>query len=217
VSFPWLSDYWKAITLEELARRITNSYKLYLEVRRPIASYDAVVEACREAVIEIALSIRRDLLSKYLNDAMAIVGRFDLYKATLRDFNVKEEDMKAWVADIAAYLTVGQILFYHILSQKRPEKYLPLPSVNPLLPNEGLFKELSDLFAKAVEEYEPIFAPDLLSIVKRSGGLSSAAAIAKLITALKALKPEHVREELLGRLYQESIPLEARKNLRACS
>jgi len=214
VALPWLADYWEAVTLEELARRIASSYRLYLAAKRPTVSYDVIVRAGREAVVEIASSIRRNLVSKYVDDAMAVVGRFDLYRATLKDFNVEEEEMKAWIADIAAYLVVNQILFYHTLVG-RTGKYPPLPEVNPLLPDERLLDKLSGLFAEAAKEYEPIFAPDLLSIIKRSGGLDSIVAVAKYIIALKALRPEHVREELLGRLYQESIPPEARKNLGA--
>ena len=214
VALPWLADYWRELALEDFARRVADSYRLYLEERRPIVSYDVIVRAAREAIIEIASSIRQDLISKYVDDAMAIVGRFDLYRATLQDFKVREDEMRAWIADIAAYLTICQILFYHMLS-RRVRKYPPLPDLNPLLPDEDLFDRLSKLFAEAAKEYEPIFGPDLLSIVRKSGGMGAATAIAKYITTLKALRPEHVREELLGRLYQESIPPEARKNLGA--
>jgi Holliday junction resolvase len=214
VALPWLSDYWKELTLEEFAERIAHSYKLYLEARRPTVSYDIIVKASIEAVVEISSSIRRNLLSKYKDDAVAIVGRFDIYRAMLEDLNVKLVEMEAWIADIAAYLVTNQILFYHVLS-KKTGKYPPLPEVNPLHPDKGLLKKLGAYFAEAAKEYEPIFGPDLLSVIKKSGGKSSLVAVARYIVALNALKPEHVKEELLGRLYQESIPPEARKNLGA--
>jgi hypothetical protein len=215
ISLPWITGYKENLSLEELARIISDYYKLYLESKRPTVSYDSIVKVAREAVVEVARSIRQNLITQYINDAMMLIGRFDLYRATLEDFNISEAEMKAWIADIAAYLTVSQILFYYILSQKRPDKYPPLPDVNPLVPDIKLLETLRKLFANAAKEYEPIFGPDLLSMVERSGGVNSIVAISKYIMALKALKPEHVKEELLGRLYQESIPPEARKNLGA--
>jgi Holliday junction resolvase len=215
ISLPWITGYQERLTLEKLARLIAGYYKLYLESKRPTVSYDSIVKVARESVIEVAKSIRQNLITRYINYAMDIVGRFDLYRATLEDFKIKEEEMKAWIADIAAYLTISQILFYHILSQKRPDKYPSLPDVNPLVPDAKLLETLRKLFTEAAKEYEPIFGPDLLSIIERSGGLNSITAISKYVMALKALKPEHVKEELLGRLYQESIPSEARKNLGA--
>ena len=214
VALPWLVDCLRAATLDDLARRIESSYESYLETRRPAVNCDVVIGVSREAVDEIASSIRRDLVSKYLDDAVAIVGRFDVYRAELEDLGVGKDEIKAWIAYIAAYLAVNQILFYHMLSQ-RTGRYRPLPDADPFLPDMDLLRQLRELFSKAAAEYEPIFGPDLLSIIEKSGGLRSVSAVVRYITALKALKPEHLEEELLGRLYQESIPPEARKKLGA--
>ena len=214
VALPWTTGSQKKIRLEDFAKRLEDSYRVYVKTKAPLISYDDIVDAAREAVVEIASTIRQKLVSQYVSDAMAIVGRFDIYQAELRDLGVKEEETKAWIADIAAYLVVNQLLFYHILSQKTTE-YPLLPEVNPDMPDEELISNLKELFSKAAKDYEPVFGPDLLSIIKRSGGLNSLRALSKYIIALKALRPEHVRSELLGRLYQESIPPEARKNLGA--
>lgn len=214
VALPWVADSWKKIRLEDFALKLEESYKVYTATRYPSIGYDVIVSAAREAVVEIASAIRHNLVSQYMNDAMAIVGRFDIYRAELADLGVKEDEIKAWIADIAAYLTANQLLFYHVLSQKTGA-YSPLPPVNPFLPNNDLIDKLRELFSKAAKDYEPVFGPDLLTIIARAGELHSLRAISRYITALKALKPEHIKGELLGRLYQESIPPEARKNLGA--
>jgi len=214
VALPWIADSWKKIRLEDFAQRLEESYKVYTATRYPSVGYDVIVNAAREAVVEIASAIRHNLVSQYMTDAMAIVGRFDIYRAELADLGVKEDEIKAWIADIAAYLTTNQLLFYHVLSQKTGA-YSPLPPVNPFIPDSDLINSLRELFSKAAKDYEPVFGPDLLSIIGRAGELHSLRAISRYITALKALKPEHIKGELLGRLYQESIPPEARKNLGA--
>jgi len=214
VSTPWVTDSWKEICLEDFAQRIAESYRTYIETLLPTVSYDVVVDAAREAVVEIASTIRHNLVTHYLNDAMAIVGRFDIYRATLTEFEAEEEEMKAYIADIATYLIVNQLLFYHILSQKTG-KYPSLPDVNPFMPDKNLINRLKERFSLAAQDYQPVFGPDLLSIIGKAGGLNSVQALSKYISTLKALKPEHVKAELLGRLYQESIPPETRKNLGA--
>ncbi len=211
---PWISDSWRELFLEDFARRLVDRYRVYVKTRLPAVNYDIIVDAAREAVVEIASIIRRSLVTRYLHDAMAIVGRFDIYRATLKDFEADEEEMKAWIADIAAYLTVNQILFYHILSQKTG-KYPPLPDVRPLEPDRDLMDKLNRLFSLAAQDYRPVFGPNLLPIIKEAGELNSILALGKFIVTLKALRPEYVKAELLGRLYQESIPPETRKNLGA--
>ncbi|MEM3906745.1 MAG: N-6 DNA methylase [Nitrososphaerota archaeon] len=214
LALPWIADCWKKINLESFARKLWEAYEVYLETKYPSVNYDVIVNAAREAVAEIASIIKRNLVSRYIDDAMAIVGRFDIYRATLRDFGAREEEMKAWIADIAAYLVTNQLLFYHILSQK-VMKYKPLPEVDPLMPDTDLIDKLREMFSDALKDYEPIFGPDLLSIIKRAGGVNALYALSRYITTLKALKPEHIKSELFGRLYQESIPPETRKNLGA--
>ncbi len=211
---PWISDSWRELFLEDFARRLVDKYRVYVRTQLPTVNYDIIVDAAREAVVEIASIIRRSLVTRYLHDAMAIVGRFDIYRATLKDFEVDEEEMKAWIADIAAYLTVNQILFYHILSQKTG-KYPPLPDVRPLEPDRDLIDKLNRLFSLAAQDYQPVFGPNLLPIIKEAGELNSILALGKFIVTLRALRPEYVKAELLGRLYQESIPPETRKNLGA--
>ena len=188
VALPWVADSWRKMYLEDFARRLEESYKFYIETKYPSVSYDVIVSAAREAVVEIASAIRQSLVSQYASDAMAIVGRFDIYRAELEDFGVKEEEMKAWIADIAAYITVNQLLFYHILSQKTG-KYPMLPDVNPFMPDKDLIDKLRGLFSRAAKDYAPVFGPDLLSIIGKAGGLNSLHALSRHIAALKALKP----------------------------
>lgn len=214
VALPWIADSWKKICLEDFTKKLEESYKIYIATKYPYIGYDVIVNAAREAVLEIASAIRQNLVSEYVNDAMAIVGRFDIYRAELADLGVKEDEIRAWIADIAAYLTANQLLFYHILSQKTGV-YAPLPAVNPFIPDADLINRLRKLFSEAAKDYQPVFGPDLLSIIGKAGELHSVRAISRYITALKALKPEHIKGELLGRLYQESIPPETRKNLGA--
>ena len=160
-------------------------------------------------------------VKEYFDMAQAIVGRFDVYRALLEDFVEEEEVMKTYMADIIAYLLVLQLLFGHIISVKRLKKSI-LPDVNnPLNIPETLIDEIkSNIQASSIiEQYQKILGslPQLLNIIKKviADDRSILVTLGRYIYVIKVLRPEHVKEELLGRIYQEGLPPETRKNLGA--
>ncbi len=179
--------------------------------------YNVIVNITRESIKSLAI-----LLNKYIKEPeyadllMAVIGRVDIYKTLLDGFNISEDKMRKGVADIVAYLFLNQILFYHIISIKNV-KYNPktLPEMDIYNPPADLLKQIRELFENAVEDYEGILGLHIASIIEKLGDPDIILLIATFISAIKALKPEFVKEDLLGRLFQESIPPETRKNLGA--
>lgn len=112
ISTPWLTSSLERVTIHELVEQSLNKYLDYLKTLKPIVSYDTIVEIAREVVEELAVALRKHMgIKKYSDMAMGIVGRFDIYKAMLEEFNVSEQEMRTWIADIMVYLLVNQILF----------------------------------------------------------------------------------------------------------
>lgn len=124
----WLAER-RELTLEDLAETFTASFKDWLKTRRTRVSYDLVVDVARDSIREIAGYLRQSLSQKpVLDSAMAVVGRFDIYKSLLEDFSgVREEEARLYIADIAAYILVNQLLFYHIVSERARKLRLQLP------------------------------------------------------------------------------------------
>jgi len=214
----WLSSELKAIDLRTLAELITRSYEEYLRFKVPKVSYELVIRIAREAIKELALILRRFLkIPKLKQSTLAIIGRFDLFSVILEEFyeeRTKEaRPAELYAADLAAYLLVNQLLFYHILSKKLPG-VRELPQVNPLNPPEDLLDKVATLLDQVREHYPRILGPSLIQIFQ---GIANQARlpIAKLISVLTSLRPEHISEDLLGRLYHETIPEETRKALGA--
>jgi len=203
---PWYKKKLVNITFLEFAKTLKEAYLHYIKTREVTVSFDLLVETARECVEELAISLRRHLLgeTKLLDMALQIIGRFDIYKSMLQEFEVPEEEMKAWIADIMAYTFVNQLLFYHIIAKKRG--LAELPPVNPLEPTYRLYDELLTLFESVVSNYPRILglAPHVCQILKKIKSKAVLILIAKFINIIKRLEPEHVKEELLGRLYQES-------------
>ncbi|MGC8896546.1 MAG: HsdM family class I SAM-dependent methyltransferase [Candidatus Bathyarchaeia archaeon] len=208
----WLAER-KELSLEDLAEALTASFKDWLETKKTRVSYDLVVDVARDSIREIAGYLRQSLSQKpVLDSAMAVVGRFDIYKSLLEDFSgIKEDEARLYIADITAYILVNQLLFYHIISEKLG--YDKLPDVDPLNPPKDFLDILDETFKKAREIYPHILGFDLFPVLR--GDYRIVYSIARILSTLKALRPQHIREDLFGRLYHETIPPETRKNLGA--
>ena len=208
----WLADR-KELTLEDLAEAFTTSFRDWLKTKKTRVSYDLVVDVARDSIREIAGYLRQSLSQKpILDSAMAVVGRFDIYKNLLEDFSgVSEEEARLYIADITAYILINQLLFYHIISEKLG--YDKLPDVDPLNPPKDFMDVLEHTLKKGREAYPHILGFDLFPVLR--GDLRIVYSIARVVSTLKALRPQHISEDLFGRLYHETIPPETRKNLGA--
>jgi hypothetical protein len=153
-----------------------------------------------------------------LNQAQAVIGRFDFYKALLSEAVEKEEVMNTYVADIVAYLTVLYLLFIHIASVKKYGNTI-LPRIeNPLQPQQNLLDSLISRIRDSglIRDYGFVVEPSIYILeILKDVEKNVSPVLTRYIFAIQVLRPERVGEELFGRIYQESIPPETRKNLGA--
>nr|MDO8100183.1 N-6 DNA methylase [Candidatus Njordarchaeota archaeon] len=211
----WLADRRESTTLDNLADFVVARFQDWSKTRTSTVNYDLVVDVARASIAEIAAYLRSHLVSgPILDSAMAVIGRFDIYKSLLEDISgITENEAKLYIADITAYILANQLLFYHVLSEKLG--YERLPDVDPLRPPDDLLSTLEGLFTGVSVEYPRIFGLDLFPILVRTRDLRIVYSTARLISKIKALRPQHIREDMFGRLYHETIPPETRKNLGA--
>ena len=217
----WISDRFERIRFQQIPELLDSSYSRYLQLRTPKVSYELVVDTVRECIKELALIFRKPLkIPAFRQSALGMIGRFDLFQILLEEFRgekiraLTQQEIEGLIADLAAYLLANQILFYHILSQKRgfPD-HLKLPDVDPLHPLPDLIPKLRALFQHVSSQYPKILGFDLLQLL--AGMKSAVIPISRMIAVIKPLHPEHISEDLLGRLYHETIPKETRKALGA--
>jgi len=216
----WISKHVEETTLENVLRIVIEALKQYKEALKPSVDYLTIAYVAREAVEELAGVLRTHILAvpRLLNQAQAIIGRFDFYKALLSEVIEEEEVMETYIADIIAYLTILYLLFIHIASTKK-YGYTILPRIeNPLQPPQNLLDSIINGIkgSTLIKDYSfvaesSIYILELLKNIEKMVNF----ALARYIFAIQALRPEHVKEELFGRIYQESIPPETRKNLGA--
>jgi len=211
----WLSDRKDSMTLDSLASLIAEHYREWIETKVPRVNYDLVVEVAREGISEIASYLRSHLFhDPIFNSAVAVIGRFDIYKSLLEEVSgIPEKEAKLYIADIAAYVLTNQLLFYQILSEKRG--YEKFPDFDPRNPPKDLLDNIDKLFDNARSEYSKILGLNLFSLLRETKDVRILHSVARLVSTLKMLRPQHIQEDLFGRLYHETIPPETKKNLGA--
>jgi len=216
----WATKHSEEIELKGFLRLVVETIKEFEIAKKPIVDYTTIALVSRETIEELAGAIRQYIIAspKLLDQAQAVIGRFDFYKALLSELVENEEIMKTYVADIMAYIVVLSLLFLHVASVKRLGRSV-LPRIeNPVSP----LQDIIDTIEKNVgtsplyTEYKFIAEP-LLYILDLLGAVAEAVSLTltQYIYSIQALKPEYVDEELLGRIYQEGLPPETRKNLGA--
>jgi len=214
----WASEHLEERKLKDVIETVMSTIEEYKQLNIPIVDYITIAHIAREVIEELSSVMRSIIIQrKLLDQAQAIVGSFDFYRSLLQETVEKEEIMYTYIADIVAYITVISLLFLHVASIKKYRQNI-LPYVdNPLSPP----KDLLDILDKNVRisplynDYQFLIKPFLyiLSLLKNIPGVINT--LTRYLFAIQALKPEHVKEELLGRIYQEGLPPNTRKNLGA--
>jgi predicted RNA methylase len=218
----WFSGDLEDTDLLHVINSIIEKFVEFQKTLVPTVEYLTIAKVAREVVEVLSNALRRYMgVQKYFDMAQAIIGRFDFYRSLLEEFVDREEVMKAYVADIIAYLVVLQLLFAHTVSvKKRGRSVLPEIS-DPFSTPEDLFEKIEEEIRSSgiYEEYKDILGSllYLLQILREVNreDTSPLRMLGQYAYVIKVLRPEHVKEELFGRIYQESLPQETRKNLGA--
>jgi len=108
------------------------------------------------------------------------------------------------MAKAAAYLIVNQILFYHLLSSAI-EEFEPLKSINDP-------EELQELFNKVLsKDFEPVFGSKIAGFLPKN----ATSILNQIINAVKSLKLEQIRRDVIGKVFHGVIPETIRKRIAA--
>jgi len=107
----------------------------------------------------------------------------------------------------AAYLLVNQILFYHLLSKSRGKdfKEFDVDGIN-------IFSDLQSYFDAVLKiDYRPTFGFKIATKLPED----VLGAVKETISLIIALKPEKIKQDILGKIFHDLIPFEIRKAVAA--
>jgi type I restriction-modification system DNA methylase subunit len=107
----------------------------------------------------------------------------------------------------AAYLLVNQILFYHLLSKARPDDFEELEEERILS-----FEALQGYFDKVLKiDYRPTFGFKIATKLPKD----ALDPVRETVNIIKALRPEKLQHDILGKIFHKLIPFEVRKAVAA--
>ncbi|MGC9346426.1 MAG: N-6 DNA methylase, partial [Candidatus Bathyarchaeales archaeon] len=106
----------------------------------------------------------------------------------------------------ATYLLVNQLLFYHVLT--RVDSSFQVINEDRIRHPEDLRQYFESVLRR---DYSSVFGFDVASRLPDS----ATEAVKKAVIAVKALAPEKIRHDLLGKVFHELIPFEIRKAVAA--
>lgn len=176
-----------------------------IETKEKATDIEFAIRVLGESIREISSILRSYEDVKIRNVIDVVVGKFDLFMA-LGESSKGDKHLKAAAIDLGSYLLVNQLLFYHIFgaSTKKVDILDHVNSKNELL---NYFRQITDI------DYAAIYSVDIASGLPDEEKLFKI--VSKIVTALKAVRPQHVEHDLLGRLFHELLPFETRKILAA--
>jgi len=171
-------------------------------LRAPVVEADTgfAIRVLRDAVSYITASVRQ-LRDKELED---IFGGKTVFENILQYEEGKYplEEMR----QAATYLLVNQLLFYHVLTR--------MDASFPAVDEEKIRKpaDLAQYFEPVLKrDYSSIFGFDVASRLP----VDATEVVKKVVMVVKALAPEKIRHDLLGKVFHELIPFEVRKAVAA--
>mgnify|MGYP000456882578 CR=1 FL=1 len=164
-------------------------------------STDYIIKALRDSAMYITATLKY-LSGKELED---IFGGKEVFKNILQYEERKYplESLKL----ASAYLLINQLLFYHVLSKRMPDKFPEIDADRIERP-----ADLNNYFKNVLNvNYRTIFSYDVASRIP-SGFRDQIKAV---INVIKGLAPEKVGGDLLGTIFHDLVPFEVRKNAAA--
>lgn len=186
-------------TLSEIAKILAEHVLAPPEYVEP--STDYIIKALRDSATYITLTLKY-LSGKELED---IFGGEEVFK------NILSYDEQKYPLEslrlASAYLLINQLLFYHVLSRRMPDKFLEIDADRIRRPADlnGYFETVLSV------NYKTVFSYDVASRI--FPGFTNQ--IKAVINVIKGLGPEKVGGDLLGTIFHDLVPLNVRKNVAA--
>lgn len=186
-------------TLPEIAKILVEHILAPPEYVEP--STDYIIKALRDSAMYITLTLKY-LSGEELED---IFGGKEVFKNILQ-----YEEQKYPIESLrlaSAYLLINQLLFYHVLSRRKPETFPEIDTDRIRRP-----ADLTDYFKNVLDvNYKTIFSYDVVSRI--FPGFTDQ--IKAIINVIKGLGPEKVGGDLLGTIFHDLVPFEVRKSVAA--
>ena len=198
---PLLTQRFSGIRLEAFGGRLRDAFR----TKETRVDVNLVTRVMREAVQTLSLKLKRShAVARPALDV--VISRFELFQALgagqVAGQGELGRDLTAVACDLTAYVLVNQLLLYHLLQQSLRLRPLPV-SLERVSDLRSYFRDVVTVDYKAVYGVDPL--PHLPDTARPE--------VQKIILAIRAIRPEHIPHDLIGRIFHEFLPDETRKQL----
>lgn len=179
----------KKIPLKDLPNWIQDNIK---QRGKPEADTDEVVDVLRQ-------------MARRLNEELQTAPEENLFRNVLGASTTDEEERQA-ARETAGFLLINQITFYKVLSHYFDE-FDEIDADSLESPND-----LGNYFEDVLEkDYTPVYQFRIADDLPES----ALSVVQDAVKSVNALQPENVNHDVLGKVFHELIPPEARKKVAA--
>lgn len=197
-----LTEYWTE-GLKDKPEHIFKKLEDSISSKRINVDFKTIV-----ALIENYVRDLNSIIYQIKTDELAseVVNKLDLFSSI---GEIKDKEVaKKQVINLASYLLLNQLLFYHILKKKTMKSKLPeLEEIEKVKDVQKYFDAITDI------DYESIYRTNILGHVPEKQIVIDT--LNEVIKAIKTLRVEHITHDLAGRFFHDLIPFEVRKVLAA--
>lgn len=192
---------WVLQTLEEIANKVVEvaqgDFKKAETGKEPTIT--SAIRVLRSGVVNLSSAFTKSKPEDFEN----LFGGKQFFETVL-GYDKIEKGQKNALMSAASYLFVNQILFYEIL-ERETKGFDPISNEDLSKPHI-LKQKYFDLVLK--RDYLPIFNFDIASKIRGKGSGDSCK---QIILAIRALFPDRIDHDVIGKVFHGIIPLEIRK------
>ncbi|MHB1830520.1 MAG: N-6 DNA methylase [Candidatus Micrarchaeaceae archaeon] len=177
---------------------------LHKKELQPIELNDDLIVKILEGSVSEILEYMQKVGSEKLEEPLGFFFAKKLDTKILESPKSRKEFALA-IRKAGAYLIVNQILFYRILSVEEGSKYQEIKKIDKV-------PDLQKYFDRVLEDdYKSIFGAKVSSFLNDD----SVDALNSIIRAVKVLRLERIKHDILGKIFHGLIPKELRKRIAA--
>lgn len=195
------TEFWME-AVEATTQSIFNTLKEKIQTETVTVDFKTIINQIEDYITDLSMVVYQVSTEELASE---VVNKLDLF-SSIGEIEDKEIARKQ-IINLASYLLLNQILFYHIFRERTKRNITELNEVSSVKDMQRYFDEITSI------DYQAIYKVNILGHIPENRFVLDM--LNEVIKAIKLLRVEHITEDLVGRFFHDLIPFEIRKVLAA--
>lgn len=195
------TSFWTE-AVEDTTENIFKVLKEKIHAKSVTVDFKTVVNQIEYYITDLSMIVYQVSTDELASE---VVNKLDLFSSI---GEIKDKEIaKKQIINLASYLLLNQILFYHIFRERTKRNIPELKEVSAVKDLQKYFDEITNI------DYQSIYRVNILGHIPESRFVLDM--LNEVIKAIKILRVEQITDDLTGRFFHDLIPFEIRKVLAA--